>query len=49
MRMGSGAPQGLLAPVGDGIWPEKLSAFSLLLLQVKLGWEGEEGGRKSHS
>jgi len=41
--MGAGVPQCLLATVEDGVWPEKLSAFSLPLLQINPGWEG--GGR----
>lgn len=48
MRMGAGAPQGLLAPVADGVWPEKLSAFSLPLLQINPGWERGAGGVKKN-
>lgn len=39
-RRGASVAQGLLAPAEDGVWPEKLSAFSLPLLQIKQGWEG---------
>lgn len=46
MRMAAGVPQCLLAPVEDGVWPEKLSAFSLPLLQINLGWEGGRRGCK---
>lgn len=39
MSMRAGVPQCLLASVEDGVWPEKLSAFSLPLLQINPGWE----------